>query len=197
MSSMRIRSIDPQAKRDKILEFAHHLFVERGYHRVSIPNIVEASGISTGAIYNLFDNKEDIARTLHRELIDEFMARFRTKLLDCSTTYEKLRAFADLVYDLTESDPLTIEYILFMRHNEFIDGIAPVCMTEPFRLIREIVKEGMNNGALKPGDYFVSAVSYTGAILRPAQLHLECVLPTPLSKVREEFIANAWTAIKA
>ena len=197
MSSVKMRSIDPQAKHDRILKFAHRLFVEKGYHRVSIPNIVEASGVSTGAIYNLFGNKEEIARTLHSELIDGFMEQFRARLDNCTTTYRKLRAFAELVYDLTESEPQTIEYILFMRHNEFIEGIAPVCMTEPFKLIREIVQEGMACGDIKQGDYFVCAVSYTGAVLRPSQLHLECVLPEPLSASRDAFIDNAWAAIKA
>ncbi len=75
--------------------------------------------------------------------------------------------------------------------------MGPVCLTEPFRLIREIVKEGMAAGEVKQGDYFAAAVSYTGAILRPAQLHLECVLPQPLKEMSEEFINNAWAAIKA
>lgn len=197
MSSVNIRSINPQVKYEKILKFAHRLFVEKGYHRVSIPNIVEASEISTGAIYNLFGNKEEIARTLHQEITDGFMHQFQARLENCLTTYQKLRAFAELVYDLTESDPDTVEYFLFMRHNEFIGGIAPVCMTEPFKLIREIVQEGMACGDIKKGDYFVCAVTYTGAVLRPAQLHLECVLPQPLSECRDAFIANAWAAIKA
>jgi TetR/AcrR family transcriptional regulator, repressor of fatR-cypB operon len=193
----KTRIIDPEAKRETILRFAHHLFVDNGYHRVSIPTIVEASGISTGAIYNLFGNKENIARTLHRKLTDSFMQSFQDRLQDCTTTYEKLRVFAELVYEQTEKDPYGIEFMLFMRHAEFMADMAPVCMTEPFKVLREIIKDGMACGDIKDGDYFVCAVSYTGAILRPAQLELECVLPKPLAEKAEEFIDNAWAAIKA
>ncbi|MEE4254578.1 MAG: TetR/AcrR family transcriptional regulator [Desulfuromusa sp.] len=197
LPSKKIRSIDPESKRESILSFAHHLFVEKGYHRVSMPSIVEASGVSTGAIYNLFGSKENIARTLHQRLTDNFMLSFHNRLQDCHTTYEKLRAFAELIYEQTEKDPAGIDFMLFMRHTDFIDDITPVCMTEPFKVVREIIKDGIACGDIKPGDYFVCAVSYTGSILRPAQLELECVLPTPLAESADDFIENAWAAIKA
>jgi len=82
------------------------LFVTKGYHRVSIPQIVEASGVRTGAIYNLFGNKENLARTLQQQL----------------------RAFAELVYEETDRHPITMECLLFMKRAEFMDGMAPVCM---------------------------------------------------------------------
>ncbi len=193
----KTRTINPEGKRKLILQTAHRLFVDKGYHRVSIPAIVEVSGVSTGAIYNLFGNKENIARTLHQELTSRFMRAFQERLRKQTTTYGKLRAFAELVFDLTETDPAMMEYMLFMRHAEFVEDMSPVCLTEPFKIVRNIVREGMARGDIKAGDYFISAVSYTGAILRPAQLHLECVLPKPLQKCAEEFISNAWDAIKA
>ncbi len=193
----KTRTINPEAKAERVLACARQLFVEKGYHRVSIPDIVKSSGVSTGAIYNLFGSKEQLARTLHNKTLDQFQTSFVEQLGHCNSAFEKLSAFAHLVFDLTETDPATMQYLLFMRHAEFMDGMGPVCLTEPFRLIREIVKEGMAAGEVKQGDYFAAAVSYTGAILRPAQLHLECVLPQPLKEMAEEFINNAWAAIKA
>ncbi len=191
------RTIDPESKAERVLDCARRLFVANGYHRVSIPDIVRESGVSTGAIYNIFGNKENLARVLHQNTLEAFLAGFRERLLGRETTYEKLRAFAELVFDLTESDPGMMEYLLFMRHAEFMDGAPPVCLTEPFKLVREIVIEGIARGEIKDGDFFVSAVSYTGAILRPAQLRLECVLQKPMSEMAEAFIENAWAAIKA
>ena len=197
MSVAKVRSINPEAKREQILQTAHRLFVDKGYHRVSIPSIVEASGISTGAIYNLFGNKENIARILHKSLTNRFMLSFQQRLSDRTTTYGKLRAFAELVFELTETEPAMMEYMLFMRHTEFVEDMSPVCLTEPFKIVRNIVQEGMACGDIKKGDFFACAVTYTGAILRPAQLHLECVLPRPLRELSEELITNAWDAIKA
>jgi len=193
----KTRTTDPEKKYRQVLDSALELFVKKGYHCVAIPQIVAASGVSTGAIYNLFGNKENLARTLHQQILDGFQTEFSTRLADCDTAYEKLRAFAELVYEETDRDPITMEYLLFMKHEEFMDGMAPICMTEPFRLIRQIVTDGMANGEIRQGNYFISAVSYTGAILRPAQLNLECVLEGSLSEMADELIANAWAAIKA
>jgi TetR/AcrR family transcriptional regulator, repressor of fatR-cypB operon len=193
----KIRTIGPEKKAQRVLDCARELFVERGYHRVSVPDIVRASGVSTGAIYNLFGSKENLARALHQKTLEDFLDQFQERLEGRVTTYDKLRAFAELVFDLAENDPSTMEYLLFMKHCEFMEGAAPVCLTEPFRVVRQIVAEGMARGEVKRGDFFVCAVSYTGAILRPAQLHLQCVLQKPLAELGEEFIANAWAAIKA
>jgi len=193
----KTRTTDPEKKYRQVLDSALELFVKKGYHCVAIPQIVAASGVSTGAIYNLFGNKENLARTLHQQILDGFQTEFSTRLADCDTAYEKLRAFAELVYEETDRDPITMEYLLFMKHEEFMDGMAPICMTEPFRLIRQIVTDGMANGEIRQGNYFISAVSFTGAILRPAQLNLECVLEGSLSEMADELIANAWAAIKA
>ena len=196
MPVAKSRTINPKAKRRKILQTAHQLFVDRGYHRVSVPMIVQASGISTGAIYNLFGSKENIARTLYEELSARFMFCFEQRLTQHTTTYGKLRAFTELVFDLTETDPAMIEYLLFMRHAEFVDDMSPI-LSEPFEIVRTIVKEGIVANDIKSGDYFACSVTYTGAILRPVLLHLEHVLPKPLKMYSEEFINNAWDAIKA
>ncbi|HMB15335.1 MAG TPA: TetR/AcrR family transcriptional regulator [Pelovirga sp.] len=197
MLIQKVRTIDPETKYHQVLDCALRLFVKKGYHRVSIPDIVEASGVSTGAIYNLFDSKENLARTLHQLILAGFQDEFVTRLIDGDTAYDKLRTFAELVYEKTDRDPITMEYLLFMKHAEFMGDMAPICMTEPFRLIRQIVTEGMASGEIRPGNYFVSAVSFTGAILRPAQLKLECVLEGSLCEMAEELIANAWAAIRA
>ena len=193
----KVRTIDPDAKYRQVLNCALRLFVEKGYHRVAIPHIVKASGVSTGAIYNLFGCKENLARVLHQQVLDDFQSAFIERLIGRQTAYDKLRAFAELVFEETDRDPLTMEYLLFMKHAEFMDDMAPICLTEPFRLIRQIVSDGMASGEIRQGNFFISAVTYTGAILRPAQLKLECVLDEPLSEMAEEFIANAWAAIKA
>jgi hypothetical protein len=112
-------------------------------------------------------------------------------------TYEKLRAFAEVVFDLTETDPDLMEYLLFMRHGEFMQGAAPLCFTEPFRLIQGILQEGVACGELRQGDFFLSGIAFTGTILRAAELRLRCVLEKPLSDIAEELIANAWAAIRA
>lgn len=191
------RTIDPEDKARRIFSSARKLFVEKGYYRVSIPDIVRSSGVSTGAIYNLFGSKENLAKVLHKKTLGDFNEMFLKSLHGRETTQAKLQAFAEVVYELTEKDPAMMEYLLFMRHAEFIEDTAPVCFSEPFQVIRRIIAEGMERGDVKPGDVFLTAVSFTGAILRPAQLRIQCVLPDPLPTITDQLMTNAWAAIKA
>lgn len=51
------RSIE---KRNKIIEKGFALICEQGYYNVSTPDIAEAAGVSTGIIYQYFNDKKDI-----------------------------------------------------------------------------------------------------------------------------------------
>ncbi len=50
--------------RDRIIEAAHRLFIERGYHGTSMRQIAEQAGLALGGIYNHFTGKEDIFVTV-------------------------------------------------------------------------------------------------------------------------------------
>jgi AcrR family transcriptional regulator len=179
------RRFNPQEKMSRVESTARRLFVQRGYHNVSIPAIVQASGVSTGAIYSYFPNKEALARHIHEKTLAEFQTLFQQRLEGRQTIYEKLRAFAEVVFETTEQNPDIMEYLLFMRHSEFMQDCSPICFTQPFRLIQGIVKEGIESGDLHQGDYFISAISFTGAILRASELRLQCDLENPFSEIAE------------
>jgi AcrR family transcriptional regulator len=49
---------------DAILESARAVFVARGYHNTRVDDLVAAAGVSHGAFYRYFRNKEELARLL-------------------------------------------------------------------------------------------------------------------------------------
>lgn len=51
------RSIE---KRNKIIEKGFELICEQGYHNISTPDIAKAANVSTGIIYQYFNDKKDI-----------------------------------------------------------------------------------------------------------------------------------------
>ena len=51
------RSIE---KRNRIIEKGFELMCEKGYYNVSTPDIAEAAEVSTGIIYQYFNDKKDI-----------------------------------------------------------------------------------------------------------------------------------------
>ncbi|MBU0511908.1 MAG: TetR/AcrR family transcriptional regulator [Chloroflexi bacterium] len=53
--------------RSAIVEVAHELFITHGYHGTSMRQIAKDAGIALGGIYNHFDSKEDVFRTVFLE----------------------------------------------------------------------------------------------------------------------------------
>jgi AcrR family transcriptional regulator len=58
----RISAEREEATRQRILKAAFRVFIEKGFHRASIDDVVAASGLSVGAIYNYFPNKDELIR---------------------------------------------------------------------------------------------------------------------------------------
>ena len=46
--------------REKILATALQLYMERGYHAVTVDEIAKTAGLSTGIAYRYFKNKKDL-----------------------------------------------------------------------------------------------------------------------------------------
>lgn len=55
--------------RERILASAKELFVQQGYKKTTIRQIVEKSGVLTGSIYYFYKNKEDIFQALILSLL--------------------------------------------------------------------------------------------------------------------------------
>jgi len=53
-----------QEKTKLILDTALELFAEHGYHGTSISHITKKAGISKGLVYNYFESKEDILKSI-------------------------------------------------------------------------------------------------------------------------------------
>jgi AcrR family transcriptional regulator len=47
-----------------LLDAGRKVFVELGYHRTRVGDVVEVAGVSRGAFYRYFENKDELARTL-------------------------------------------------------------------------------------------------------------------------------------
>jgi AcrR family transcriptional regulator len=196
MNRSKKRHINPEEKMNRVLRVARELFVQKGYHNVTIPAIVKASGVSTGAIYSYFSNKETLARRIHEITMDDFQTMLQERFKDATSIREKLEAFATLCFDITESDPVMMEYMLYMKHSEFMSDAVPICFTEPFKMVRQIIFEGMQSGDIRNQDVYVAAISYTGVIIRAIELKLMCVVSTDLHEFAPDLLQNAWAAIR-
>jgi len=58
--------------RKEIMDAALRLFSEKGYHNVSMEEIAKEAEFSVGTIYNFFRSKEELYKSLVKEVADKF-----------------------------------------------------------------------------------------------------------------------------
>lgn len=61
-------------RRQRLLECAIDLFVEKGYFETPVREIIVKSGFGTGTFYNYFIDKEDILKALLEEFADQIIS---------------------------------------------------------------------------------------------------------------------------
>jgi len=59
------------ASRERILQEASHLFIEQGYHRLSMRELAQNAGISKAGIYHHFKDKESLFLAVLVSHLDE------------------------------------------------------------------------------------------------------------------------------
>jgi AcrR family transcriptional regulator len=65
-----------EARPSEILDAALSLFVERGYAATTLEQVARAAGISKGTLYLYYDNKEELFRSMVRELLVPHVEQF-------------------------------------------------------------------------------------------------------------------------
>lgn len=68
--------------RNKLLQSAREEFMEKGYMKASLRNICKKAGVTTGALYFFFKDKEDLFESLAKETINGIYQIMRTHFQD-------------------------------------------------------------------------------------------------------------------
>ena len=148
---MAQRKDKSQAMREKILNTATQLFIQKGSEKTSMQDIAQTAGISKGAIYHHFKSKDEIVLAVIRsrqELMEEEMKQW-FKATENLTGREQLQAILksnlesqtaramDGIVDEYEQDA---GFILTMMRDNLRIG-AP--------LVSDIIKKGMADGSIQ------------------------------------------------
>ena len=148
---MAQRKDKSQAMREKILNTATQLFIQKGSEKTSMQDIAQTAGISKGAIYHHFKSKDEIVVAVMRsrqELMEEEMKQW-LKATENLTGREQLQTILKSNLEsqtARATDGIVGEYekdagfILTMMRDNLRIG-AP--------LVSDIIKKGMADGSLR------------------------------------------------
>ena len=76
-----------------LLDAAHHVLVARGYHGTRVDDITDAAGVSHGAFYRYFSNKDQIVRALALRAMGRISTAFADMPVDVAGDGHVLRGW--------------------------------------------------------------------------------------------------------
>lgn len=83
---------DPKATKDRIIVASANLFNTQGYKATSISDITKATGLTKGAIYRHFENKEDLEKQALDSLSYLMFTAMRDMIKEAHTFQDKMDA---------------------------------------------------------------------------------------------------------
>lgn len=169
-----------EERRTQILAACRHVFAERGYHRASIKDILDAAGIARGTFYAHFDSKQAALE----DILTEFLGRLRDAIRpvdvdpdDDSLDTERRQLGSNVMRALAlfeEDDDLArlvlhqatgLSPELDAKLASFYDGVAA--------LIQRSLNTGHSLGIVREGDRELWARFILGALKEVAGARLQ------------------------
>ena len=179
-----------------IFKKSMELFVKKGYHNTPLRDIAAECGISTGAIYHHFSNKEEIAVKLFNDTVLFLNNLFKETLQSKKNTKYKIKEFVFNLIRIAEEDRITFEYALNIKHKEIIKDGKPICSSGPFEMLRTFLKNEMQKGGIKKMDSYVATVCLTGIPVRLIQIKWDNVIKKDLDIYKEEIFEAVWKTLQ-
>jgi AcrR family transcriptional regulator len=95
----RVTAAHEQAVRQRIIDAAIKVFGEMGYQQATIQDVVRASGLSVGAVYTHFKNKEQLFVVACACEVDAQKADLRLRMAELGSVSDRLRSAVDFAID--------------------------------------------------------------------------------------------------
>lgn len=154
---MRKTKEEAEKTRRAILDAALQEFSLNGYNRTRLEDVAHRAGVTRGAIYWHFDNKQMLYTTLVRECHEEVEQRFFQAIHDGDSAETWIRTLAEILVQTMETNSrfrAVHEVTLFKT--EFSEDVQHVLeeqreMTHHFvGVSRKLIQKGIDCGELIP-----------------------------------------------
>ncbi len=181
--------------RQIILKTSLNLFSSKGYFNTSVHDIRRTAGVSIGAVYHHFKSKEEIAEAIYSDLLDSVTKAMDERILGYNTASLRCKAIMGLLFEMAETHPAEMEFMLYSKHQEFMPSAIPICSSRPLTIMREIVQQGIDAGEIREMDVTLATTCLFGAMFRMINLRLDGTIEDFLPTHLEDIWKNSWRGI--
>ena len=143
---------NPDRTRRRLLQAAVRLFSERGYHGVSVDQIVAAARVNKRMVYHYFGSKEAIYRAALVNVYNRIVAAEFHATENKASPHEKLARLIRSYFDFLDKNPEFTRLIQWenSERGRHIAKQKHLLSKDPFLdRFRQIIKEGISSGQFR------------------------------------------------
>jgi len=162
--------------KERLLRVATRLFARHGFEGTSVQDIVDAAGVTKGAMYHYYGSKDDLLYEVYHQLLSLQTSHLEEIAAGPGTAEERLRAAASDVV-ITTCENLD-DMIVFFRSLHMLPDDKQTQVRAERRLYQEkfrtLVDEGVAAGTFRSDissdivvHYYLSVVNQLGSWFKP------------------------------
>lgn len=142
--------------RQMILQRAAEVFNRKGYFGASLADIMQATGLEKGGIYNHFDSKDDLALEAFDYAVDLIRQELQIAIKDKRDAIDRLKAVMGVFRAIPDGTPLAGGCPVLNTSIESDDAHpmlrnhARRAMDEWREFIQRVVVKGIERGQIRP-----------------------------------------------
>ncbi|PLX86755.1 MAG: TetR family transcriptional regulator [Desulfuromonas sp.] len=189
------RAEKAQDLRRTIMNTALRLFTTKGYFNTSVHDIRREANISIGAVYHHFKSKEEIAKAIYADLLESMTEAMEEIKARHDSAREGCRSVMGFLFEMTETRPAEMEFMLYAKHREFMPSAIPICSSRPLAMMREMVQAGIENGEIREMETTLATTCLFGGMFRMIHLRLDGVIKDSLSSHLDTIWESGWRGV--
>jgi AcrR family transcriptional regulator len=148
------REIQSELTKQKILDAAIQLFSRKGFRSTSLSDLVQATGLTKGALYHHFKNKDSLFYAVLENLRFLWRERVFRDMLEKQSALERLETLFDnhaRLIEERETFCLVLSSLVMEMDNvnaEFMDALREI-FADLTALIQRIIEKGQESGEIR------------------------------------------------
>lgn len=140
----------PEITENRILELSMQLFIEKGYEQTTLQDVADAMGMTRGAIYHHFKNKEQMVEAVTTYMFHKAVPFETTKEDTSLTALEKLKRI--VLCSVSSEDQVNTFLALsktFLDNPKLVAAYLNSVKENAEGIFLEFIKEGINDGSVQ------------------------------------------------
>lgn len=174
-----------EEKSAKIKEAALDLFAEYTYHNTSVQQIASKAGVSKGLLYNYFESKEELLKSLITDFIKEGLEFFDTNH-DGVLTDDEFLIYLSKSFEMVEKKPRHWKlYLNLTMQSGVINVVEDIAVEESGSIVKTLYEFFKNKNYKDPeAEMFFFSSLIKGTIIQ----YLSSPEQVPINKIKNFII---------